>query len=276
MERPTAGNSPLSTGDKIDTIVVDVRDIKNYKELTRAIYEQTNLLRWASESSPQGATPGAASDNTDQVGFNGNPLTVSRAHTDYFSHFHFAMDEDKGILTIYDTDRYAHGNPMYVSDGVYDNVRLEVREVKEKRLIIHDTDHASQAVAIHIPRTTLDYVFGYNPTKMSAADYTVMRKEMREQMLGMSKESVGILDRGLDYLTSANCLLGAQIKRLEYSHANLTVSVENTTHSESTMRDADMAKEMMEYTKNNVLLQASQSMLAQANQNSSSVLSLLQ
>ena len=111
---------------------------------------------------------------------------------------------------------------------------------------------------------------------MSAADYTVMRKEMREQMLGMSKESVGILDRGLNYLTSANCLLGAQINRLDYSHANLTVSIENTTNSESTLRDADMAKEMMEYTKANVLAQASQSMLAQANQNSSQVMSLLQ
>jgi len=48
------------------------------------------------------------------------------------------------------------------------------------------------------------------------------------------------------------------------------------TASESTIRDADMAKEMTEYTKNNVLLQAAQSMLSQANQNSSAVLSLLQ
>ena len=99
---------------------------------------------------------------------------------------------------------------------------------------------------------------------------------MREKMLGMSKDSVGVLDRGLNYLTSANCLLGAQVNRLDYSHTNLTVSVENTINSESTLRDADMAKEMMEYTKANVLAQASQSMLAQANQNSSSVLGLLQ
>ena len=259
-ERPQAGKSPLNTGDKIDTIVVNVSNITNYKELTRAIYQQANPS-WAVNSIT------GRENYLEQLG---NP------NTDYFSHFLFAMDEDNGILTIFDTDRYSHGREMFVSDGVYDNIRLEVRELKEKRLIIHDTDHASQAVAIHIPRTTLDYVFGFNSAKSSAADYTVLRKQMREEMLGMSKDSMGILDRGLNYLTSANCLLGAQINRLEYSHANLTVSVENTTHSESTLRDADMAKEMMEYTKANVLLQASQSMLAQANQNSSAVMSLLQ
>ncbi len=64
--------------------------------------------------------------------------------------------------------------------------------------------------------------------------------------------------------------------RLEYTSANIVTGSENTQASMSTMRDADMAMEMTEYTKNNVLLQAAQSMLAQANQNSSSVLSLLQ
>ena len=57
---------------------------------------------------------------------------------------------------------------------------------------------------------------------------------------------------------------------------NIVTSREATQISESTIRDADMAKEMTEYTKANVLMQAAQSMLAQANQNSSSVLSLLQ
>ncbi|MBR1396031.1 MAG: flagellin, partial [Selenomonadaceae bacterium] len=64
--------------------------------------------------------------------------------------------------------------------------------------------------------------------------------------------------------------------RLDYTSSNLTTSSENVQNAESTIRDADMAKEMTNYTKNNVLLQAAQSMLAQANQNSSAVLSLLQ
>jgi flagellin len=64
--------------------------------------------------------------------------------------------------------------------------------------------------------------------------------------------------------------------RLEMTEANLVISSENTQSSESTIRDADMAKEITEFTKDNVLMQASQSMLAQANQSSSNILSLLQ
>ena len=79
-----------------------------------------------------------------------------------------------------------------------------------------------------------------------------------------------------DYLTGANTLVGAQIMRLEMTQANIVTSRESTTNSESTIRDADMAKEMTDYTKANVLAQAAQSMLAQANQNSSGILNLLQ
>ncbi|WP_303817294.1 flagellinolysin [Selenomonas ruminantium] len=80
------------------------------------------------------------------------------------------------------------------------------------------------------------------------------------------------LNRALGYQTK----IGAIISRMEYTAANLTTASENTQSSESVIRDADMAKEMATYTKSNVLLQSAQSMLAQANQNSSSVLSLLQ
>ncbi len=80
------------------------------------------------------------------------------------------------------------------------------------------------------------------------------------------------INRALGYQTT----IGAIISRMEYTAANLTTASENTQSSESIIRDADMAKEMTDYTKNNVLMQSAQSMLAQANQNSSSVLSLLQ
>ena len=84
------------------------------------------------------------------------------------------------------------------------------------------------------------------------------------------------VDSAIDYALDQITYVGAYISRLEYTAANLTTASENVTASESTIRDADMAKAMTEYTKSNVLTQAAQSMLAQANQNSSSVLSLLQ
>ena len=70
--------------------------------------------------------------------------------------------------------------------------------------------------------------------------------------------------------------LGAVQNRLEHTIANLDNVVENTTAAESRIRDTDMAEEMVEFSKNNILAQAGQSMLAQANTSTQGVLSLLQ
>ena len=69
--------------------------------------------------------------------------------------------------------------------------------------------------------------------------------------------------------------MGAIQNRLEHTINNLNTSAENLTSAESRIRDVDMAKDMMEMTKNNILQQAAQSMLAQANQNPQNVLQLL-
>ncbi len=88
--------------------------------------------------------------------------------------------------------------------------------------------------------------------------------------------AVAVFNNALQKALDQQTTIGAIEARLEYTSSNLTTSSENVQAAESTIRDADMAKEMTNYTKNNVLLQAAQSMLAQANQNSSAVLSLLQ
>ena len=88
--------------------------------------------------------------------------------------------------------------------------------------------------------------------------------------------AINVLDSAIQKALDQQTTIGAVQSRLEYTQTNLTTASENVTAAESTIRDADMAKEMTEYTKNNVLMQAAQSMLAQANQSSSNVLSLLQ
>ena len=77
-------------------------------------------------------------------------------------------------------------------------------------------------------------------------------------------------------VSSQRSALGAVQNRLEHTINNLDNVVENTTSAESRIRDTDMAKEMVNYSKNNILAQAGQSMLAQANQSNQGVLSLLQ
>ena len=88
--------------------------------------------------------------------------------------------------------------------------------------------------------------------------------------------AIGAFDTAISRVLDEQTKIGAVRTRLEYAVSNLSISRDNVINSESTIRDADMAKEMMNYTRNNILLQTSQSMLAQANQNSSAVLSLLQ
>ena len=84
-----------------------------------------------------------------------------------------------------------------------------------------------------------------------------------------------IIQNAIDLVSEQRAELGAIQNRLEHTIANLDTASENTSAAESRIRDTDMAKEMVEYSKNNILAQAGQSMLSQANQSTQGVLSLL-
>lgn len=87
--------------------------------------------------------------------------------------------------------------------------------------------------------------------------------------------SIQSIKDAINTVSSTRADLGAIQNRLEYTVNNLSTTTENLTSAESRIRDTDMAKEMMAYTKNNVLSQAAQAMLAQANQQPQQVLQLL-
>ncbi|WP_143323071.1 flagellin, partial [Clostridium sp. HBUAS56010] len=88
-------------------------------------------------------------------------------------------------------------------------------------------------------------------------------------------DAVQIIKNAINTVSNTRGDLGALQNRLEHTINNLSVTSENMTAAESRIRDVDMAKEMMSYTKNNILVQASQAMLAQANQVPQGVLQLL-
>ncbi len=91
-----------------------------------------------------------------------------------------------------------------------------------------------------------------------------------------AKDAVALIRTAINSVSSTRGDLGAIQNRLEHTINNLSVTTENMTAAESRIRDVDMADEMMSYTKNNILVQASQAMLAQANQVPQGVLQLLQ
>ncbi len=88
--------------------------------------------------------------------------------------------------------------------------------------------------------------------------------------------AVDVIKAAINKVSTTRGSLGALQNRLEHTINNLSVTSENMTAAESRIRDVDMAKEMMAYTKNNILVQSSQAMLAQANQIPQGVLQLLQ
>ena len=89
-------------------------------------------------------------------------------------------------------------------------------------------------------------------------------------------EGITHIKDAIDTVSKIRAKLGATQNRLDHTLNNLETTTENLTESESRIRDTDMAKEMMQYTKNNILVQSSQAMLAQANQLPQGVLQLLQ
>ena len=90
-----------------------------------------------------------------------------------------------------------------------------------------------------------------------------------------AQEATSTIDAAIKTVSAARGRMGAIQNRLEHTIANLDTAAENTQQAESRIRDIDMASEMVEYSKNNILAQAGQSMLAQANQSNQGVLSLL-
>ena len=115
---------------------------------------------------------------------------------------------------------------------------------------------------------------------------SVSIKDCHVEALGLDKMSIADQDgakaaleqikSAINYVSDVRGTLGATQNRLEHTINNLSVMQENIQDAESTIRDTDVADEMMAYTKNNILVQSAQAMLAQANQVPQGVLQLLQ
>ncbi|WP_298470780.1 flagellin [uncultured Psychrobacillus sp.] len=111
---------------------------------------------------------------------------------------------------------------------------------------------------------------------VSDADTDTFEIGIAQAALGLTSASkTADIEGKIDEVNTTRSTLGAQQNRLEHTINNLGTTSENLTAAESRIRDVDMAKEMMEFTKNNILTQAAQSMLAQANQQPQGVLQLL-
>ena len=117
--------------------------------------------------------------------------------------------------------------------------------------------------------------------KFSIGDMSAKALGVDDEKIDLStqdtaKVAMTTIDDAIKKVSAQRSQLGAVQNRLEHTISNLDTASENLQTAESRIRDVDMAKEMVTYSKNNILQQAAQSMLAQANQSTQGVLSLLQ
>lgn len=118
-----------------------------------------------------------------------------------------------------------------------------------------------------------DQVMSINIASMTASDLGIDSLDLESQ--SGAEDAITTIQSAIERVSAERSKLGAYTNRLEHTIANLGTSSENLTAAESRIRDVDMAKEMMNFQKNNILSQAAQAMLAQANQQPQGVLQLL-
>ncbi|WP_313154037.1 flagellin N-terminal helical domain-containing protein [Lacrimispora sp.] len=181
---------------------------------------------------------------------------------------------------------------MQSANGIYDdgvdrkNLNEEFSQLKEEINRIADTTTFNGTKLLNSDSTQITLQIGDTAatTNQLGVKISSIKTDATEMNIdgekidsyANAKTAVSNVKNAINYVSSIRGKLGAYQNRLEHTVNNLGATSENMTAAESRIRDVDMAKEMMSYTKNNILVQASQAMLAQANQLPQGVLQLLQ
>lgn len=165
--------------------------------------------------------------------------------------------------------QFENGKVFYkslVNDKTYSTV---------SKAVAGDVSAAKQAMSADVKKNINTYLQTSAVTAKALSSYT-QNGNARVDTYEMANNSITAIQDAINKVSSQRSALGALQNRLEHTIANLDNVAENTQAAESRIRDTDMASEMVTYSKNNILAQAGQSMLAQANQSTQGVLSLLQ
>ncbi|MDF2801694.1 MAG: flagellin domain protein [Anaerocolumna sp.] len=193
-----------------------------------------------------------------------------------------ALDETHSMLQRMRELSVQSANGTYTSTDRA-NIQLEVTELQsEITEITKKTEFNTMKLVNGDLASGITFQVGANASQ----EITVNISSMTASAIGVAsvsvstaanaKTAIGSIDTAINTVSAQRARLGAVQNRLEHTISNVDNSAENLQAAESRIRDTDMAKEMMNFTRTNVLSQATQAMLAQANQKPNQVLSLLQ
>jgi flagellin len=163
-------------------------------------------------------------------------------------------------------------NTMNLLDGSFSGKNLQVGSLSGQSIVIS----IGQMSCTKLFGASLSKTAVYSLTKVaSSVALDAVVSKLKVSSFSKAGTAMKTIQTAIDKVSAQRAMLGAVQNRLEHTIANLDTTSENTSSAESRIRDTDMADEMVTYSKNNILAQAGQSMLAQANQINQGVLSLL-
>ena len=202
-----------------------------------------------------------------------NNGAVETALKDAFKDYDFTVSADKKEITITQKVAKYKDEMTYSLDGAAEakanvlakGVTGREEQISEGQVSVQVGANANQSMSIEIGDMRAE----------ALGIKTVKGETLSVETAEKANEAITKFDEALNAVSSQRANLGAVQNRLEYTISNLDNTAENLTSAESTLRDVDMAKEMMEYSKNNILNQAAQAMISQANQQPQNVLQLL-
>ncbi|HAG69085.1 MAG TPA: hypothetical protein DCL38_03840, partial [Lachnospiraceae bacterium] len=236
----SAGPDPGSTKDNVQDDIGTGLSIDDYNNHALEGKGKTLLIEDDENGVPQVKSFSGFPFSTAEGGkFETDPLSKTLTYS----------DSNGNELVLNYTDDLAKGKTIY----------LDVISKGEMKIQVGNTE--GQEIVIRIPDCSLE--------SMGIGDLDVTTAEE-------AKKSIGRCDAALAYLSRVSSRIGAIQNRFEANISNLNVSEENLTGSFSTIRDTDMAAEMVEYTKYQILTQAGVSILSQANELPQQALQLLQ
>jgi flagellin len=159
------------------------------------------------------------------------------------------------------------------STPAHSSFSMQVGANENQTMTLEFVDMRSEALGISSTSGTTGFTTGSTVT--NGTNNTNVEKALNVSSATSAGNAVTIIQNAINKVSAERSKLGAYQNRLEHTINNLSTSSENMSAAESRVRDVDMAKEMMTFSKNNILQQAAQAMLAQANQQPQGVLQLL-
>jgi flagellin len=273
-----AGKDTYATGDSNPLSATDIDKYVEVDETGKLKYKEGKVLYKVA------GTPGTAVGKQDQdnriAEADLNQYFKSETNGVYLDAAMKTVASDEDIKNAFDSTTGEYKTKLYQKKGPTDTTASEIgADYIDKYVNVTATTKANP----------LEFNLHVGAESDEANKIKVEIKAMSANGIGVdvlkgkgmtSEDSataaIDIIGKAISEVSSQRSALGATQNRLEHTIANLDNVVENTTSAESRIRDTDMAEEMVAYSKNSILQQAGQSMLAQANQANQGVLSLLQ